>query len=79
MMRRTTLSAEAADLRVLEAEARARGVSLAQVLREVIAEAATKRRAERPRRRFGVFDGGGRPIAQLSADHEDAPAQGSGS
>ena len=76
MIRRTTLSAEAGDLRVLEAEARQRGVSLAQVLREVIAEAASKRRAEHPRPRFGVFDGGGYPTARLSAEDEDGPARG---
>jgi hypothetical protein len=76
MVRRTTLSAEAADLRELEIEARKRGISLAQVLREVVAEAAARRRAERPRPQFGILEGGGTPTAQLSADDEEAPARG---
>ena len=38
MTRRTTLAADADDLAVLEGEARRRGVSLAQVLRETVAE-----------------------------------------
>jgi hypothetical protein len=52
-VRRTTLAAEADDLALLEAEARRRKISLAQVLRELVArEAEDLRRARRPR--FGV-------------------------
>jgi hypothetical protein len=75
MIRRTTLSAEAADLAVMEAEARRRGISLSVVLKEVVAEAAAAKRAGRPRPRWGTFDG---PpgLAQLAADDEDAPVAG---
>ena len=75
MIRRTTLAAESADLSVLEAEARRRGISLATVLREVVAEAARARRAAAPRPHWGLFEGPGH-LAQQSADDEDAPAAG---
>ena len=71
-VRRTTLAADSADLAVLEGEARRRGVSLAQVLREIVArEASELRRRHRPR--FGI---GTRGIAQLSVDDEESPARG---
>jgi hypothetical protein len=73
MIRRTTLAAESADLGVLEAEARRRGVSLATVLREVVAEAATARRATAPSPRWGVFAGDA-DLARRVADDEAAPA-----
>jgi hypothetical protein len=73
MIRRTTLSADSADLAVMEAEARRRGVSLATVLREVVAEAAEIRRATAPRPRWGVF-AGARDLAERSADDEGSPA-----
>ena len=76
MIRRTTLAAEANDLAVLEAEARRRGVSLATVLREVVAEAAQSRRAGRPHPRWPLFSGSGEPIAQQSAADERSPAAG---
>lgn len=73
MIRRTTLTADSADLAVMEAEARRRGVSLATVLREVVAEAAASRRATAPRPRWGVFEGD-HGLAQRSADDEASPA-----
>ncbi|MGH2868810.1 MAG: hypothetical protein ACRDNK_14775 [Solirubrobacteraceae bacterium] len=75
MIRRTTLTAEAADLAVIEAEARRRGVSLATVLREVVAEAAATRRATAPRPHWGVFEGP-RDLARRAADDEGSPAAG---
>jgi hypothetical protein len=73
-VRRTTLAAEHDDLALLEAEARRRGVSLARVLREVVAEKAAELRRQR-RPRFGVGTGGVR-IAQLSVEDEESPARG---
>lgn len=69
--RRTTLAAEADDLAVLEEEARRRGVSLAQVLREIVAREAAHLRAQR-RPRFGIArsEGG---AAQAAAADEHAP------
>jgi hypothetical protein len=69
--RRTTLAADAADLALLEAEAKRRGVSLAQVLRELVAREAEELRAGR-RPRFGV----GRSsvgAAQAATADEHAP------
>lgn len=72
--RRTTLAADADDLALLEAEARRRGISLAQVLREVVARRAQQlRRQHRPR--FGLGRGDG-TLSQDSVDNEDAPAAG---
>ena len=76
MTRRTTLAADPADLTLLEGEARRRGVSLAQVLRELVArEAEELRRRRRPR--FGIAHGGGASTALIDSD-EDAPARDSG-
>jgi uncharacterized membrane protein len=73
-IRRTTLAAEQDDLAVLEADAKRRGVSLAQVLREAVShEAHQLRRRNRPR--FGVSassDG----AAQAAERDEDAPLRG---
>lgn len=75
MTRRTTLSAHPDDLAVLEGEARRRGVSLAQVLRELVAEkAAEVRRAKRPG--FGIVSVEGVSLSELSWRDEDAPARG---
>ena len=74
-IRRTTLAAERDDLAVLETEARRRGVSLAQVLREVVAREAQELRALR-RPRFGIANSGGAGGAQLSVDDEESPARG---
>jgi hypothetical protein len=73
MIRRTTLAAEAADLAVLEAEARRRGVSLAQVLREAVATEAGRLRAER-RPRFGIVRGDGR-ASMATVEDEESPAR----
>jgi hypothetical protein len=73
MIRRTTLAAEADDLAELEAEARRRGVSLAQVLREVVAREAGEIR-KRTRPRFGIVRGDGN-ATRLIASNEQAPAR----
>lgn len=74
MIRRTTLAAEADDLAELEAEARRRGVSLAQVLREVVAREAGEIR-KRARPRFGIVRGDGSATRQVELG-EHAPARG---
>lgn len=69
--RRTTLAAEGDDLAVLEREARRRGISLAQILRETVArEAAEVRGRNRPR--FGVARSE-RGAAQAAGTDEHAP------
>ena len=74
MKRRTTVSAEADDLAVLEDEARRRGLSLAVVLREAVATKASEVRNTRPRPRFGLFSSGdGRSIADLMEEDPDGP------
>ncbi|MER3410599.1 MAG: hypothetical protein C4306_11075 [Thermoleophilia bacterium] len=73
-VRRTTVAADSADLLVLDSEAQRRGVSLAQVLREIVAREAIELR-RRHRSRFGI----GRPaagIAQLAVNDEESPARG---
>ena len=75
-MRRTTLAAEADDIGLLELEARRRHVSLAVVLREVVAEAAAIRRAQRPKPRVGVFAGSQSVTGAMTSDDEEAPARG---
>lgn len=62
MIRRTTVAADADDIAVLAAEARRRGVSLARILGEAVAEKAAQIRGAR-RPRVGVFAGDGRGIA----------------
>jgi hypothetical protein len=57
--RRTTLAADRDDLALLEREARRRGVSLTQVLRELVAREAEALR-ERRRPRFGIGSSRGR-------------------
>jgi hypothetical protein len=71
--RRTTLAADPADLALLEGEARRRGISLASLLREVVADRAAELRANR-RPRFGVVSVGG-GTARASVDDEDAPLE----
>lgn len=69
--RRTTLASEPEDLAVLETEAQRRGVSLAQVLREIVRrEAAQLRRRHRPR--FGVATSSG-GAARAAGRDEEAP------
>jgi hypothetical protein len=74
MIRRTTVSAADADLEVLEGEARRRGVSLAKVLRELVAKKADEIRS-RNRPTFGLFESG-IGLADQSWQDEDAPARG---
>lgn len=69
--RRTTLAADQDDLTLLEREARRRGVSLAQVLRELVAREANELRLAR-RPRFGVARTSG-GAAQVAAVDEHAP------
>jgi hypothetical protein len=72
-VRRTTLAAEADDLALLQTEARKRGISLAQLLREVVAERAQQlRTTNRPR--FGVIASGGKGIAAAMEQDPDGPA-----
>ena len=73
-VRRTTVTADADDLAVLEAEARRRGVPLSQVLREAVARQAEALRTER-RPRFGVgrCDPG---LSMTSVEDEASPAGG---
>jgi hypothetical protein len=71
--RRTTLAAESDDLAVLEREARRRGVSLAQVLREIVQREAEELR-DRARPRFGVVRGDGGATGRIARD-EHAPAR----
>lgn len=73
-VRRTTVTADADDLAVLEGEARRRGVPLSQMLREGVARQAEALRAER-RPRFGV--GHGEPgLSMTSVEDEASPAGG---
>jgi hypothetical protein len=70
-VRRTTLGADPDDLALLEAEARRRKTSLAQILRELVErEADELRRSRRPR--FGVVRTAG-GTAEASVTDEDAP------
>ena len=72
--RRTTVTADADDLAVLQAEARRRGVPLSQVLREAVARQAETLRTER-RPRFGV--GRGDPdLSMTSVEDEASPGRG---
>jgi hypothetical protein len=75
-IRRTTVAAERDDLAVLEAEARRRGVSLAQVLREAV-ELEARRIRTRARPRFGIVHGDGQATRRMAED-EHAPARRSG-
>jgi hypothetical protein len=71
MMKRTTVSADPADLEILEYEARRRGVSLTHVLREAVAEYADDvRTAHKPH--FGIGRGGP-DLSQESVDDEESP------
>ncbi|MCA1690567.1 MAG: ribbon-helix-helix protein, CopG family [Actinobacteria bacterium] len=75
-IRRTTVAAESDDLAVLEHEARRRGVTLTQILREAVEhEAGRLRRAATPR--FGIVRGDGTATESIARD-EHAPARGTG-
>jgi hypothetical protein len=72
MVRRTTVSADADDLAVLESEARRRGVSLSALLREAVEHEAGRLRSKTAPR-FGIVRGDGSATATIAAD-EKAPA-----
>jgi hypothetical protein len=72
-IRRTTLAAESDDLAVLESEARRRGVALAQVLREAVANEARRLRKDAAPR-FGIVRGDGSATRAIAGD-EHAPAR----
>jgi len=70
-IRRTTLAADRDDLALLQGEAQRRGVSLAYLLRELVAREADELRvAQRPR--FGVARTS-QGAAQVAAGDEHAP------
>jgi len=72
MVQRTTIAAEAEVLQTLRAEAKRRGVSLAVLAGEILADkAAELRRARRPRVGVGRSGTG---VSQESVDREDLPA-----
>jgi hypothetical protein len=71
--RRTTLAADSADLAVLEREARRRGVSLAQVLREVVGREADELRGRR-RPHLGIARSGGRSPGAAALPEEEPAA-----
>ncbi len=74
MMQRTTIAAEAEVLETLKAEAARRGVSLAALAGEILAEKASElRRSRRPR--IGVAHSGC-GVARESVEREDLPASG---
>lgn len=72
MMRRSTVSAERDDLDTLRAEARRRGISLARLLGEIVAERAKRLRSSR-RPRVGVGRSG-KGVARESVADESSPA-----
>lgn len=72
MIQRTTIAAEAEVLQTLRAEAKRRGVSLAVLGGEILADkAAELRRARRPRVGVGRSGTG---VSQQSINREDPPA-----
>ena len=72
MVQRTTIAAEEEVLEALRAEAKRRGVSLAVLAGEILADrAAELRRARRPRVGIGRSGTG---VSQESVEREDLPA-----
>jgi len=72
-IRRTTLAAEADDLAQLEQEAERRGISLARLLREIVAAEASSLRMKR-RPRFGLVRTDAQ-ASRLSVEDEESPAR----
>lgn len=73
---RTTLAVSPDDLALLRAEARRRGMSLAALLREIVAaEAEALRRSRRPRFGIGASATG---AAREAAAHPEAPYEATG-
>lgn len=69
MLQRTTVTAERDDLETLKTKARREGVSLSELMRELIArEAKSSRKHERPRS-IGIAKAG-RNLSQESIDKE---------
>jgi len=75
-VRRTTVAAEHDDLAVLEQEARKRGVTLTQLLREAVEHEAQRLRAN-AQPRFGIVRGEGTATRAIAND-EHAPTRRSG-
>jgi hypothetical protein len=71
--RRTTVAADSEDLAVLEGEARRRGVTLTEVLREAVEREADRLR-RRAQPRFGIVSGDGTATQRIASD-ERAPAR----
>lgn len=72
-IRRTTVAAEHDDLAMLEHEARRRGVTLSQVLREAVEHEAQRLRDDAAPR-FGIVRGDGNATQEIAGD-EHAPAR----
>jgi hypothetical protein len=72
MIQRTTVAADAEVLDALKDEAKRRGVSLAVLVGEILAEKVAKLRHTR-RPRLGVGHSGS-GVSQESVDREDLPA-----
>jgi hypothetical protein len=71
MIQRTTIAAEADVLEILRVEASRRGVSLAALVGEILAEKATElRHSRRPRVGIGRSGTG---VSRESVDREDLP------
>jgi hypothetical protein len=75
-VRRTTVAAEHDDLAILEHEARKRGITLSQVLREAVRHEAQRLR-DNAAPRFGIVRGDGNATGAIAAD-EHAPARRGG-
>ena len=74
-MKRTTVTADAEDLALLEREAERRGIALGRLLGELVAARAEALRDERPKPRGAVFSSppGTRGIAEEMDADPDAP------
>jgi hypothetical protein len=73
MIQRTTIAAEAEVLEILRAEARRRGMSLATLVGEILAEKAEHlRQSRRPRVGIGHSGGG---VSLESVEEENLPAE----
>lgn len=72
VIERTTLAADAEDLALLRREAERRRVSLAALLREIVAHEADALRAARPKPRFG-FVSSGVGLSTLADESPDEP------
>jgi hypothetical protein len=74
-IRRTTVAAEHDDLAVLEHEARKRGVTLTQVLREAVQHEAQQLRDDAAPR-FGIVRGDGDATRAIADDEHATARQG---